>query len=387
MPKQPAAKKTSRRKFLTAAGAGALAAPAFMPAVARGQSGPIGLRMQTAWPAKEIFHTLALDFAQIVNDASGGDLKIEIVPVGTVAPATDQLDAVSKGTLDGAHGAMSNAYAKSAALALWGSGPSFGMDANMLLAWHKTGGGRELLEKVYSAINVNVVSFPYAPLYTRPLGWFGKPVTKAEDFKGLKFGATGIGADVFTAMGAEVKRVAGNEAVVAMADGSIEAAESEDPSSDRELGFASAAKICMLQSYHRSAEQLEILFNKARFNALPAKLRAVLGVAVDAASQNAMWKMIDFNSHDFAALQGLEKVHSFKTPNTVLLKELDSYDEVLAKKTEGNSLIKEILESQKKFAERAVRWDQETIVNRRLAYDHYFNRPTPPAPKKTDSKR
>jgi TRAP-type mannitol/chloroaromatic compound transport system substrate-binding protein len=379
VPKQITAKKTSRRKFLTAAGTGVLAAPM----IARGQSGPLGLRMQTAWPAKEIFHTLALDFAQIASDASGGELRIDIVPVGTVTTATGQLDAVSKGALDGAHGAMSHAYAKSAALALWGSGPSFGMDANMLLAWHRAGGGKQLLEKVYSAISANVVSFPYAPLYTRPLGWFGKPVTKAEDFKGLKFGATGIGAEVFTVMGAEVKQVAGNEAVVAMADGSIEAAESENPSSDRELGFASAAKVCMLQSYHRSAEQLEILFNKTRFNALPAKLRAVIGVAVDAASQNAMWKMIDFNSHDFAALQGLEKVHSFKTPNTVLLKELDSFDEVLAKKTEGNSLIKEILESQKKFAERAVKWDQETIVNRRLAYDHYFNRPTPPAPKKS----
>jgi TRAP-type mannitol/chloroaromatic compound transport system substrate-binding protein len=382
MPKPVTAKKTSRRKFLTAAGAGALTVPALMPAVARGQSGPIALRMQTAWPAKEIFHTLALDFAQIVNDASGGEVKIEIVPVGTLVPATGLLDAVSKGTLDGGHGAMSHAYAKSAALALWGSGPSFGMDANMLLAWHRTGGGKELLDKVYSAINANVVSFPYAPLYTRPLGWFGKPVTKAEDFKGLKFGATGIGAEVFTAMGADVKQVADNDAVVAMADGSIEAAESENPSSDRELGFASAAKICMLQSYHRSAEQLEILFNKTRFNALPAKVRAVLGVAVDAASQNAMWKLIDFNSHDFAALQGLEKVHSFKTPNSVLLKELDSYDEVLKKKTEGNSLIKEILDSQKKFAERAVRWDQETIVNRRLAYDHYFNQPTQGAPRK-----
>jgi TRAP-type mannitol/chloroaromatic compound transport system substrate-binding protein len=376
-------KRTSRRKFIAGAGAVALAAPAFMPAVARGQSGPVALRMQTAWPVKDIFHTLALDFAQIVSDASGGDLKIEIVPAGTIVPAAGQLDAVSKGTLDAAHGAMRHAYAKSAALALWGSGPSFGMDANMLLAWHKTGGGKELLEKVYSAINANVVSFPYAPLYTQPLGWFGKPVTKAEDFKGLKFGATGIAAEVFTAMGADVKPLAGSEAVVAMADGSLDAAESENPSADRETGFASAAKICMLQSYHRNAEQLEILFNKTRFNALPAKLRTVLGVAVDAASQNAMWKMIDFNSHDFAALQGLEKVHSFKTPNTVLLKELDSYDEVLAKKTEGNKLIKEILESQKKFAERAVKWDQETIVNRRLAYDHYFNRPTPSAPKKS----
>jgi TRAP-type mannitol/chloroaromatic compound transport system substrate-binding protein len=370
----------SRRKFLAgAAGAATLG----FPMLAKGQTGPISLRFQSAWPAKDIFQGFALEFARTVNDITGGELRIEVLPVGAVAPAMGLLDAVSKGALDGGHGAMSNAYAKNVALALWGSGPTFGMDANMLLAWHRVGGGKELLDKVYSAMGADVVSFPYAPLYTPPLGWFKKPVTKVEDFKGLKFGATGIAVEVFTAMGAEVKALPGSEIGAALDQGTLDAAESSNPSSDRESGIANSAKIYMLQSYHRSAEQLEIIFNKAKYNALPAKLRAMIPVAVDAASLNAMWRAIDYNSHDYAALQSQDKVHAFKTPNTVLLKELDCYDEMMAKKSEGNPLFKEILESQKKFAERAVKWDQDVIVNRRLAYDHYFNRPTPPAPKKS----
>ena len=103
---------------------------------------------------------------------------------GAVVPAFGLLDAVTKGTLDGGHGVLVYHYGKQNALALWGSGPAFGMDANQLLAWHKYGGGKELLTKLYASIGANVVSFPYGPMPTQPLGWFKKPVTKVEDLKG-----------------------------------------------------------------------------------------------------------------------------------------------------------------------------------------------------------
>ena len=105
------------------------------------------MRFQSTWPAKDIFHEYALDFAKKVNDMTGGELKIEVLPAGAVVPAFGLLDAVSKGTLDGGHGVLAYHYGKQNALALWGSGPAFGMDANMLLAWHKYGGGKELLEQ------------------------------------------------------------------------------------------------------------------------------------------------------------------------------------------------------------------------------------------------
>ena len=161
--------------------------------------GPITMRWQSTWPAKDIFHEYANDFAKKVNDMTGGDLQIEVLPAGAVVPAFGLLDAVSKGTLDGGHGVLVYHYGKQNALALWGSGPAFGMDANMLLAWHKYGGGKELLNKLYASIGANVVSFPYGPMPTQPLGWFKKPITKAEDFKGLKFRTVGISIDVFTA--------------------------------------------------------------------------------------------------------------------------------------------------------------------------------------------
>jgi TRAP-type mannitol/chloroaromatic compound transport system substrate-binding protein len=166
--------KVSRRNVLKAAMAAGGAAVLGFPMIAKGQSGPITMRWQSTWPPKDIFHEYALDFAKKVNDMTGGDLKIEVLPAGAVVPAFGLLDAVSKGTLDGGHGVLVYHYGKQNALALWGSGPAFGMDANMLLAWHKYGGGKQLLDKLYKSIGANVVSYVYGPMPTQPLGWFKK---------------------------------------------------------------------------------------------------------------------------------------------------------------------------------------------------------------------
>jgi TRAP-type mannitol/chloroaromatic compound transport system substrate-binding protein len=246
------------------------------------------------------------------------------------------------------------------------------MDANMLLAWHRWGGGKELLAKLYSSIGLNVVSFPYGPMYTQPLGWYKKPITKPEDFQGLKFRTVGLSIDVFQAMGAAVNALPGGEIVSAMDRGLIEAAEFNNASSDRLLGFADVSKVYMLQSYHQNAEQLEITFNKTKYDSLPDKLRAIIANAVSAASQEMQWKSIDRYSQDYIELQTKDKVKVYKTPDSVLKKQLEVYDVVAAKKSAENPLFKEIIASQIKFAERATRWEQDTVVSRKMVFDWYF---------------
>ncbi|HET9595428.1 MAG TPA: twin-arginine translocation signal domain-containing protein [Anaeromyxobacteraceae bacterium] len=362
----------SRRNILKASIAAGGAALGF-PAIVKAQ-GPISMRWQSTWPQKDIFHEYALDFARKVNDMTGGDLRIEVLPAGAVVPAFGLLDAVSKGTLDGGHGVLVYHYGKQTALALWGSGPAFGMDANMLLAWHKYGGGKELLNKLYQSIGANVVSFPYGPMATQPLGWFKKPVTKPEDFKGLKYRTVGISIDVFTGMGAAVNALPGAEIVPAIDRGLLDAAEFNNASSDRVLGFPDVSKVCMLQSYHQNAEQFEITFNKTKYDALPEKMKAIITNAVEAASADLSWKAIDRYSKDYLEMQTKEKVKFYRTPDSILQKQLEAYDAAAARKSADNPLFKEIIESQRKFAERAVKWDLDTNVNRRMAYNHYFGK-------------
>jgi TRAP-type mannitol/chloroaromatic compound transport system substrate-binding protein len=367
--------RSSRRDFLRKAAVGAtgVAAAAALPTIHVAQA-PISMRWQSTWPTKDIFHEYALDYAKKVNEMTGGRLKIEVLPAGAVVKPFDLLDAVSKGTLDGGHGVLVYHYGKAPALALGGSRPAFGMDPNMLLAWHKYGGGKELLEEIYKSINADVVSFPYGPMPCQPFGWFKKPVRKIEDMKGLKYRTVGISIDIFTAMGAAVNALPGGEIVPAMDRGLLDAAEFNNASSDKALGFADVSKVCMLQSFHQSSEQFEITFNRKRYEALPAELKSIIAYAVEAASADLSWKAIDRYSADYEDLQKNHGVKFYKTPDAILKKQLEIWDEVIAKKAAADPMFRKVLESQKKYAARAARWQADTLVDMRMALNHFFPR-------------
>jgi TRAP-type mannitol/chloroaromatic compound transport system substrate-binding protein len=363
-------KPVPRRGFLksaaaTTVGAGALAAP--MIATAQTTS----LRFQSTWPSKDIFHEYANDFAKKVNDMAGGRLKIEVLPSGAVVPAFQLLEAVNKGTLDGGHGVVAYHYGKNSALALWGSGPAFGMDPNMVLAWHVYGGGKALLEEIYKSINMDVVSYLYGPMPTQPFGWFKKPIAKADDIKGTKFRTVGLAVDMYSDMGVSVNPLPGGEIVPALDRGLIDGAEFNNASSDRLLGFPDVVKNCMLQSFHQSGEQFEILFNKPKYTALPAELKAIIDYAVQASSADMSWKAIDRNSADYIELKKVG-VKFYKTPDAILRGQLASWDKIMAKKGGENALFKKVLDSQRAFAERAGQWQNDYMVDFKMAYNHYF---------------
>jgi TRAP-type mannitol/chloroaromatic compound transport system substrate-binding protein len=360
-----------RRQFVaTTLSASSAAIAIGFPTIAKAQT--ISLRFQSTWPSKDIFHEYAHDFTKKVNDMSGGRLKIEVLPAGAVVPAFQLLEAVNKGTLDGGHGVLAYHYGKNPALALWGSGPAFGMDPNMVLAWHRHGGGKALLDEIYAGLRMDVVSMLYGPMPTQPLGWFKKPVAKPEDFKGLKYRTVGLSIDIFTAMGAAVYSLPAGEIVSAMDRGLLEAAEFNNVTSDRILGFPDVSKVCMLQSFHQPCEQFEILFNKTKYNALPLELRSIIEYAVEASSASMSWKAIDRYSKDYLDLQQTAGVKFYKTPDTILRAQLQAWDKVVAKKSSESPMFKKVLESMEAFAKRAARWQNDTTVDYKMAYSYAF---------------
>ena len=368
--RQPA----QRRRFLKNATAGAVGAGALaVPMISQAQT--TSFRFQSTWPAKDIFHEYANDFAKKVNDMAGSRLKIEVLPSGSVVPAFQLLDAVNKGTLDGGHGVLAYHYGKSNALALWGSGPAFGMDPNMVLSWHYYGGGKALLEEIYKSLNIDVVSFVYGPMPTQPLGWFKKPISKVEDMKGLKYRTVGLAVDVFKELGMAVNPLPGGEIVPALDRGLIDAAEFNNATSDRVLGFPDVVKNCMLQSFHQSGEQFEILFNKGKYDALPGELKSVIDYAVQAASADMSWKAVQRNSQDYIELKNKDKVNFYKTPDAILRAQLLAWDKVTAAKSADNPAFKKVMDSQKAFAQRAGAWQNDYMVDFKMAWNHYFRTP------------
>jgi TRAP-type mannitol/chloroaromatic compound transport system substrate-binding protein len=165
-----------------------------------------------------------------------------------------------------------------------------------------------------------------------------------------------------------------------MKSGTLDAAEYNNASSDRVFGMPEASKVCMLQSYHENAEQLEILFNKAKYDALPVQTKAIVANAVEASSADMSWKAIDRYSRDYTEMRRQQTPVFYKTPAAILQRQLGAYDAVTDRKASENPLFAEIVTSQRQFAERAVRWDLDTNVERRTAYLHYFAKTAPKKP-------
>ncbi len=341
---------------------------------------PISFRFQSTWPAKDIFHEYANDFAKKINDMASGRLRIEVLPSGAVVPAFQLLDAVAKGTLDGGHGVVAYWYGKNPAVALWGSGPAFGMDPNMVLSWHYYGGGKQLLDQIYKDLALPVQSFLYGPMPTQPLGWFKKPVARVEDMKGLKFRTVGLAVDVFTELGTAVNPLPSGEIVPALARGLLDAAEFNNATSDRILGFPDVAKTCMLQSFHQCSEQFEVLFNKPKYDALPTDLKSIIDFAVEAASADMSWKAIDRYSTDYIEMREKQGVTFYKTPEAILRSQLAAWDKVAAKKSGENPMFRKVLDSMRAYARRCAGWQNDTLVDYRMAYNHYFAKAAPKKP-------
>jgi TRAP-type mannitol/chloroaromatic compound transport system substrate-binding protein len=356
----------------TAAGSAATTAAQAAPAQ-QGQT--YTLKLQSTWPQKDFFHETFVAWGKKVEEMAGGRLKIDILPSGAVVGAFQLIDAVNSGTLDGGHGVPAYWFGKKKAASLFGTGPSYGMDSDMLLGWIHYGGGQDLYnELIQKDLKLNVVSFFHGPMPTQPLGWFKNEVKSADDFKGLKYRTVGIAIDVFTDMGASVVALPGGEIVSGLERSLIDGAEFNNPSSDKVLGFPDVRKTYMLQSYHQPLESFELIINKTKFDALPKDLQSIIKYAAMAQSADFAWTAMDRNSKDLAEMKEKNGVKTFITPKAVLEAQLRAWDKVIDKEAKADPFFAKVLESQRSWAQRVGAWKQEVFVDNVLAYNHFFKK-------------
>ncbi len=340
-----AAPNPTRRKFIAgAAGAAGVAGLAF-PMISKAQA-PITLRFQSTWPAKDIFHEYAQDYVKRVNDMAGGRLKLDLLPAGAVVGALQMQDAVNSGALDGGHGVCAYWYGKNKAYSLFGTAPAFGWEPNDLLAWF---------------------SMP-----TQPLGWVKKPVSTVAEIQKLKYRTVGLAADLMKDMGVQVTIMGGADIVPAMDRGVLDAAEFNNPSSDRALGFADVAKTYMLQSFHQRMECFEIIFNKKKYESLPKDLQAILKVAVEACSSDMSWKWEKRYPDDLDELRKVG-VKDIITPKAILQAQLDAWDRVIANLS-ADPFFKKVIDSQKAWAHRIGEFRAKWDAPNDMAYAHFFGK-------------
>ena len=340
------------------------------------QQQTITWKMQSAFSPQDIFHEMLTDWAKKVNDMSAGRLKVDALPNNSVVPFTQIIDATSSGTLDGGLGVPAYWFGKHRALSLFGTGPAIGIDAETVLGWIQYGGGQEMYDElVQKTLNLNVQSLFFGPMPTQPLGWFKEnPITDPAQFRGLRYRTVGLSADLFNELGASVQTLAGGDIVPALQTGRIDAAEFNNPTSDKLLGFTDVAKVLMVQSYHQPAEFLELLINKGKFDALPADLKAIVRGATMAQSSDFTWKFMDRNSKDYADFK-TKGIRVVVTPQSVLQAQLNAWkviiDRELAKPDTGPA-FKKIYDSQRAWAQRVGTLRSEVNVSTTLATNFFF---------------
>jgi TRAP-type mannitol/chloroaromatic compound transport system substrate-binding protein len=369
----------------TAAAPAAPAAPAAQPTaaqkpvaaapVAQTAQQTINLKFQSTFGNTDPFHQMGVEWVNKMQEMSGGRIKIDLLPNGAVVPFAQLIDAIHQGLLDGGIGVPAYWFGKNKAISLFGTGPSFGMDAEMFLGWIYYGGGNQFYaELIQEVLKLDVVSFFNAPMPTQPLGWFKREVKSVDDFKGLKYRTVGLSADLFTELGAAVTILPGPEIVPALERGVIDAAEWNNPSSDKLLGFADVVKILMVQSYHQPLECLEFLVNKKRLESMPQDLQAIVKWSAVAQSADTTWKYwFDQNSKDLAEMKA-KGVTVIKTPESILQAQLRAWDVIIERESKADPFFAKVIESQKAWASRVVSLRSEVMVPNQMAYDHFFKR-------------
>ncbi len=367
-----AKKPTSRRRFLRAAagvGAGGAAAVA-MPNVSRAQT--VVLKLQSSWGATSTFQDLARQYVERVEAMAGRRLKVDLLPSGTVVHAFQVQEACHKGVLDAAHTVTALWYSKHSAAALFGLGPVFGANASQILAWIHYGGGKELYrELVQDILRLDLVGFFAMPMPAQPLGWFKFHIESVDHLKGLKYRTVGLAAAVMQGMGLEVTQLPGSKIMAALKRRDIDAFDFNNPTADRRFGAQEVSKHYHMGSYHQAAEFFEIIFNKDRFDGLPKEHQAILEYAAEAASTaNYGWAM-DVYATDLRKLIDEHGVNVYRTAQSIMEAQLDSWDKVLERLNQ-DPFFKKVADSQKSWAERVAFYDIVNTADYKLAYDHYF---------------
>ena len=334
----------------------------------------VTFKMQSTWALRDIFHEVFVDWGKKVEEISAGRFKVDILPSGAVAGAFQLIDAVHSGTLDGGHGVPAYWFNKDRAASLFGTGPSFGMDADGWLGWIQYGGGQELYnDLIQRKLKLNVVSFFHGPMPNQPLGWFRDEIKGPSDFQGMKFRTVGMAQDLYQKQGASVVALPGADVVPALERGVIDAAEFNNTTSDTVYGFPDVRKVLMTQSYHQPTEFCEILVNKGKYDSLPPDFRAIIKYATMAQSADMQWKFYDRNSKDYQAL--LQKgIKIVKTPDSVRQAQLKGWAEIIKSDSAANPEFAKIIESQKAWAQRVVPWREAINIPMpdMIAYKFYL---------------
>lgn len=235
------------------------------------------LKIQSSDPSGDRNFQIQQDWAERVEQMSGGRIDIDLLPVGAVVKHTETLSAIKMGILDG-HLTATEFFS--------GQDPAFGLLGNMVGAWSDTtqllqymnyGGGNELLTELYKPYGVHFIGASTTGVESLVSK---KPLDGVADLKGLKLRAPeGLVQQVFAAAGATPVNLPGSEVFTGLSKGVIDAADYTVFSTNQKAGMNDVAAHPVQPGFH-SLPLIDISISQKKWEKMPEDLQRILETSV-----------------------------------------------------------------------------------------------------------
>ncbi|MCH2168612.1 MAG: TRAP transporter substrate-binding protein [Oceanicola sp.] len=316
------------------------------------------LRIQSVLPNTADEVVMLKAFGDDVAALTGGSLKIEVLPAGAVVGPRDIMDAVDAGLVEGGFAWTHYWGGKHVAANLFGApvaGAGVGLDNIAFLSWFQYGGGKELYDRLWDEMGVNVKGFMLQPVGPEALGWFPEPITSMDDFRQMRFRAPpGMVGAAYADIGVPAVAMGGGDILPALEKGTIDAAEWCCPKPDSVFGFQKVLKHYYLQGLHQVTVNADMYVNRDFYDSLSEQEQMALEVAANASLSKSLSYRIYENGK---ALKDLTENHGVileDTPADYFTEYMAAAKKALQAAADEDEFFAEVWQSQKDFADIAV---------------------------------
>jgi len=333
------------------------------------------LKCQTVIASKADEVVMLKDFGQTVTDLTGGSIKFEILPKGSVVGVKETLDAVDKGLLDCGFAWTHYWSGEHPAAMLFGSpvaGAGVGIDNIAFLSWFQYGGGKELYDQLWIEMKRDIKGLMLQPVGPEALGWFKEPINSMDDFRKYRFRTPpGIPGQTYKDIGVASVAMGGGDILPALEAGTIDAAEWCCPKPDLVFGFYKVLKHYYLQGLHQVVVNADLYINGKVWRGLTDHERKAMEVAADASLSKSMSYRIYENGKVLHELTSKHGVILHDTPADYFPAYMAAAKASLEKNAAENAFFKKVWDSQKAFADIAVPfWSGAQMSNAKLGMAH-----------------
>ena len=322
------------------------------------QANEVHIKVQAVIGTQTTEVKMLRDFMDDVTALTGGDVTFEVLPAGAVVGVKETLDAVDAGLVDGGFAWTHYWSGKHPAAMLFGSpvaGAGVGIDNIAFVSWFQFGGGKELYDRLWDEMGMNVKGFMLQPVGPEALGWFKEPITSMDDFRKYRFRTPpGLPGQTYKDIGVASVAMGGGDILPALEKGTIDAAEWCCPKPDMDFGFHKVLKHYYLQGLHQVVVNADMYLNKDVYNSLTDHQKKAFEVAANASLIKGMSARIYDNGQALHELTTKHGVILQDTPADYFPAYMNAANALLEKNSAENEFFAEVWQSQKDFARIAV---------------------------------